>query len=81
MCIICNMTTHKGSSDASDFVDQFSEASAKMKRATATMLAVSQQTAPEYRKQYDRAHKKMVRLLREWNSIEHEREVAAKPAE
>jgi hypothetical protein len=39
------------------------------------MLRCSQEaTDPEVKKRYNRIHKKMVRLKRDWNKLEHERE-------
>lgn len=73
MCIICNTTDPHS---AVDFLTTFSQASGCMKKATAAMLETARSAPnPEHRRAYDRAHKRMVRLMREWNQIEHEREL------
>lgn len=75
MCIICDMTKKGGVDAANEFLTQFSNAQNCMQRATIAMLEVRHNANSEDRKRYDRTHKKMVRLLREWNRIEHERGV------
>lgn len=74
MCIICN--TDDQLNLASNFLDDFSHASKLMKSAADRLkgCAAFARTA-EKRKAYDASHKKMVRLIREWNRIEHEREL------
>jgi hypothetical protein len=71
MCIICNC------GDAGfDFLTDHGAAAGRMRAAKAKMLECSRiATEPEQRKRYDRMHKKMARLIREWNRIEQEREV------
>lgn len=78
MCIICNFTTPDeqfgGCGDR--FLSAFSASRANMKRAADEMLICSKTApTPEARKLYGRAHKKMVRIIRDWNRIEQEREV------
>ena len=47
-----------------------------MKKAASAMLAFSKDGAlPEHKKRYDRAHKQMLRVMRDWNMIEHTREI------
>jgi hypothetical protein len=77
MCIICNC-----GDDGDEFLSAFEQARAGMKAAKAAMLkcaesAVHPATSAPYheaRARYDAMHKKIARLLREWNSIEQERE-------
>lgn len=69
MCIICN------SESGSDFLSDFENARKHISKSTETMLRCSQEaTDPEVKKRYNRIHKKMVRLKRDWNKLEHERE-------
>ena len=72
MCIECNVPPYDKS--ASDFLGEFDSALHHMKKASQAMLHVSKVTYPEYKKQYDKMHKRMVRITREWAQIEHERE-------
>jgi len=75
MCIICNMTDIDGVFVADSYLSEHSHAGASMKKAATRMLEVSKIAGtPEQRKRYDRTHKQMVRLLRAWNQIEHDRE-------
>jgi len=76
MCIICNSET------GDTFLNEFSIASAAIERAKNAMLECSKNAVGEFagvsdaemRARYDKIHKKIARMLREWNSIEHERE-------
>lgn len=72
MCIICNINDEL---TASRFLDSFEAARAAMRKSAADMMAV-RDSAPnkETRKRYDRTHKRMVKIIREWNGVEHERE-------
>lgn len=78
MCIVCNC-----GEVGDDFLAYFSAARDAMERAKKAMLICAQsakrhdsvEPIPVARISYDRAHKKMVRLCREWNAIEAEREV------
>lgn len=73
MCIICNLPIH--SDTAGEFLDAYDRARKEMAAATTAMRACSQDAIlPEHRKRYDQIHKMMVRLQREWNSIEQLRE-------
>lgn len=76
MCIVCNCNYI-----GSDFVDTFVLSQHKMHLAADLMLACSRHpdATPEQRKQYNRTHKQMVRLIKEWNKLEHTREIH-KPA-
>lgn len=73
MCIICNCgDNHK---EADIFLGSFERARNAMRRAVDAMKVVSTvATTKDDRKRYDRTHKKMVRILRDWNRIEQERE-------
>lgn len=73
MCIICN--AGEDALEAHVYLHEHDMARRAMKKAAAAMLAVSK-SAPDAadRKRYDRTHKKLVRILRDWNSIEHGRE-------
>jgi hypothetical protein len=64
MCIVCNCDEA-----GLRFLDHFHNARAEMEQATRAML-ICAGTRPEY----DATHKRMVRLCRDWNRIEHERE-------
>lgn len=76
MCIICNSAT------GDLFLGEFAVARAAIERAKDAMLECSKNAVGEYagvtdtemRAKYDKIHKKITRLLREWNNIEHERE-------
>lgn len=79
MCIICNASAGDKPlttiDEASDFLAEFKGAQDAMKAATARMLTLSKTMAiPEHRKRYDRTHKQMLRVIRDWNNIEHTRE-------
>ena len=77
MCMLC----HCGD-DGEKFLSAFEDSRTAMKRAIAAIHTcsgtalhpVTRVPYHEARTQYDRMHKKMVRLLREWNKIEQERE-------
>ena len=70
MCVVCNCD------DAGlTFLTHAYGASYEMEKAAAAMLQCSKVVQDEEAsRRYDAAHKKMVRLRREWNRIEHERE-------
>ena len=73
MCIICNCDDH---GDA--FLVAFERTRASMLEAKTAMLKCAEASSePDARARYDAAHKKIARLLRDWNSIEHERERGA----
>jgi len=62
--------------DVSDFLYHFSNASKEMKKSEAALLKVMEDIQdPEVRKLYSAVHKKMVRIRKNWNRIEHERKV------
>lgn len=74
MCIYCNGTTLE---TAGEFLYEFMCARVHMKKATSAMLQASKSaTSVEQRLAYNRAHKRMVKISRNWNQIEHEREIA-----
>jgi len=79
MCIICNCT--KGGSaeeevanmmKACDFLDSFEVARSSMRRAAGLIHTLS-----KIDRRYDRTHKRMIRLIRDWNRIEQEREASS----
>lgn len=61
-----------GLNAADTFLREFGIAQEAMRKATDAILACSRVD-----ENYDRTHKQMVRLLREWNSITHTREHSA----
>jgi len=70
MCIVCNCN-----SIGLTFLSRFSEAQQRMKDASELMLSCSRVAKDkETKKRYDKAHKKMVRIIKDWNKIEHERD-------
>lgn len=79
MCIICNASAGKDSEVtvdiATEFLQHFKGAQQDMQKAASRMLALSQFVGmPEDRKRYDRTHKQMLRIMKDWNNIEHQRE-------
>lgn len=76
MCIICNMgENHEGLQAASRFLSEFAKAQEQMKAACDAMKEAGRHAVdPETRRSYDRHHKAMVRQMRAWNNLEHERE-------
>lgn len=71
MCIICNCNYD----DATAFLTYFSDAGKQMRKAADYMLACSRSaTTPEARKRYSALHKEMVRMARDWNRLEQDRE-------
>lgn len=70
MCIICNC-----SDDGDEFLLAFLKAQRAMKEAKDAMLKCSKSSVDKTAaKQYDRVHKEMVRLIKEWNRLEEKRE-------
>ena len=71
MCIICNTKGAGG-----DFLNEYSNSLKAMKKATKYMLACKKSAVHDKsKKQYDKIHKKMVKLTKQWANIEHEREL------
>lgn len=71
MCIICNC----GSGDGDDFLVTFESARIAMNQAKEAMLKCSKTaTSEEAKDRYDATHKKMAKLIREWNKLEEFRE-------
>ena len=69
-CIVCNCDNM-----GLDFLSEFSKAQNNMRLASRLMFACSKVAEDEEtKKRYDKAHKKMVKIIKEWNKIEHERE-------
>lgn len=79
MCMICNLTDPQNQvATASSFIGAYAASQRAMSEAIDAMLAVSKlDLMPDDRARYDRAHKQMRRISREWNMIEHTREVGA----
>ena len=76
MCILCNVPENVHL--AGTFLSSFSQSQGKMKEATQLMLEVSKSAALEKdRKRYGDIHKKMRKLQRAWNRLEHQREEAS----
>jgi hypothetical protein len=81
MCIICNLTkatarfpdTDANIEVAEEFLLAFAAARKAMAEATNAMRNCAQ-----IDRKYDRTHKQMVRLCREWNAIEQTREADGK---
>ncbi len=71
MCMICNMPDRKSADDASAFLAEFIKASASMDRAAKLMKKCHSHSK---HKPYDTVHKKMVKLIKDWNRLEHQRE-------
>jgi hypothetical protein len=70
MCIICNC-----GDDGEEFMSKFQVSQKAMKDACEAMLVCAQTAKHEgERKRYDKAHKHMIRCLKEWNRTEHIRE-------
>lgn len=75
MCIICNLEDPSAGLDEADrFLKRFAEASKAMKAAAAELDAVTKLVREPHRSRYKQTHHKMVRLMREWNRLEQERE-------
>lgn len=77
MCIICECYCMNSASmhTAEMFLSEFERSRQAMKSAADIMLQVSKiAVTPEGRKQYDRTHKIMVKLIRQWNVLEQSRE-------
>jgi hypothetical protein len=70
MCVVCNC-----GDEGYTFLTHAYNVSFEMEKAAAAMLACSEVVEDKgAARRYDAAHKKIVRLRREWNRIEHERE-------
>jgi hypothetical protein len=66
MCILCNCGFD---GPADEFLGAFEASRRIMKRATEEMGRCAR-----IDRRYDKTHKRMVRLMRDWNRIEQERE-------
>lgn len=76
MCIICNAGVDAGT----EALDHFASSRPAMRRATDAMLGARNATTDATAKaHYDRTHKAMVRLMREWNRLEESRESGHPP--
>lgn len=77
MCIICRCGCNPDAQyHAEHFLDHYRRSQEEM-RLAAENLATLSRIVPADRKRYDRVHKHMKRVMREWNQIEHEREIDA----
>jgi hypothetical protein len=75
MCIICKMGSMTDAMIAGDFLSEYSSAQRHMQKAADLMLECSRRVGDAAdRENYDRVHKALVRRIREWNCLEHERE-------
>lgn len=75
MCIVCNTDPVSNYSTVGDeFLSLYSHSQYSMKVTTEKMLECSKVAKGQHAKRYDSMHKKMVKILREWNNIEHLRE-------
>lgn len=78
MCIICNMPDFDKSGD--EFLVAFDDARQRMREATEAMLRCSKvANTLEARERYDATHKRMKRLMADWNRLEQEREAGHVP--
>ena len=70
MCIICNCDT-----DGDEFLNAFESSRQAMRRAKEAMLKCSRSsTNKAISVRYDKTHKEMTRLIKEWNKLEQKRE-------
>jgi hypothetical protein len=70
MCIICNC-----GDDGDSFLTAFLNSQRAMRNAQDWMRRCSTHAVDaESRKRYDATHKRMVKLMREWNALEEFRE-------
>ena len=77
MCIICECDTLHGVHSGSDFLTAYGRARREMDLAASAMLHCSQvASSREARMQYASTHKRMRAMIRDWNRLEQEREVA-----
>lgn len=75
MCMICNISGPSPNAGFR-FLEAFEASQHWMKRAERAILQCSKEaTTDTARWQYGRVHRKMVRLRRAWNTLEHQREV------
>lgn len=74
MCMICNAISPEGVGSANDFLSEYSMTQRHMAKAIASLLEVKKHVSPDHARQYDRIHKRMVAISRDWNKIEHQRE-------
>ena len=82
MCIVCNCDDFGNGMPGSKFLSHFERAMAELKKACEEMDKCSKVARrPEVKKQYDMAHKKLVRLRRELAQIEQFREAYPKEAD
>lgn len=75
MCIVCNCPD-----DGVEFVSLYEKSRQVMKQSTDALLVCSKTAKNEQqRKRYDWVHKRMVELMREWNTLEQHRELSNGP--
>ena len=74
MCIVCNCDGG-GYQHGAAFLSEFERARKAMADSAAAMLRCAEVAPdPDDRERYDRTHKQMVRLIRDWNRLEQQRE-------
>jgi hypothetical protein len=78
MGLYVHVTGHDDAAKVEAFLCEFARAREHMKKAADALLQVRElpKSEPD-KKRYDRAHKRVVRLIRDWNRIEQEREAEA----
>lgn len=74
MCIFCNTKDPEGAEAATVFLAEYALARQRMQASAAALLEVKKHVSPEQARRYDRAHKRMKTIMRDWNMIEHQRE-------
>lgn len=73
MCIVCNCVGHE--EDAEAFLQAWKASQDGMRAAIDAMLRVSKTCgSADDKKRYDRLHKRMVQMMRDWNRLEESRE-------
>lgn len=72
-------TSQESAIRATIFLQSFARTREGLKQASDALLAFVETLDKEDRPRYLRTHKQMVRLARDWNRIEHERELDASP--
>ncbi len=81
MCIICEMDDMVSIETAGKFLTAFDKSRGEMRQSAELMLECAKSAvADDTRKRYDRTHKRMVKLMREWNQLEEFREHCAPEA-
>jgi hypothetical protein len=75
MCIVCNVK-EAGELPSNIFLEEYKQAQVSMRRAAEALHATLPHASTlKAKKQYARIHKQLVKLRRDWNRLEHLREV------